>query len=110
MMIDGDVVQRLRSTQPTFIFAGQYKVEGNELEPLADTALQHIQAEVNAVHDTFVKDIVAGRGRGLTADTAEAVWRRPRDHRAGCDPPRDGRSHVPDDECTGVVRRPRIRP
>jgi signal peptide peptidase SppA len=54
--------------RPTFIFAGKYKVEGNPAEALGDAALQHMQSVVDRTHDQFVSDIVAGRGRGLTAE------------------------------------------
>jgi ClpP class serine protease len=54
--------------RPTYIFAGQYKVEGNSEEPLADSALQHLQSVVDRTHDQFISDIVMGRARGLTTE------------------------------------------
>jgi signal peptide peptidase SppA len=60
--------------RPTFIHSGKYKVEANSLEALGDAALQHIQTEVDRVHDLFVADIVTGRKRGLTAERVKKTF------------------------------------
>jgi len=52
--------------KPTFIFAGEYKTEGNSLEPLSADALQFYQSEVNQTYDDFLTAVA--RGRGLTKD------------------------------------------
>ena len=56
------------STRADLHSRGKDRVEGNSTEPLSDEALRHFQKEVDAAHDTFIADIVRGRGRGLTAD------------------------------------------
>lgn len=45
----------------TFIYAGRYKVEGNEYEPLGDEARAHIQQLVNESYDMFVRSVARGR-------------------------------------------------
>ncbi|MGU3494221.1 S49 family peptidase [Xanthobacteraceae bacterium A53D] len=46
----------------TYISAGEYKVEGNETEPLPDEAREYIQARVNESYRLFVADVASGRG------------------------------------------------
>lgn len=48
--------------KPTFIAAGEHKVEGNEFEPLADDARAHIQSIVDDTYAQFVADVAKGRG------------------------------------------------
>jgi ClpP class serine protease len=48
--------------KPTYIFAGEYKVEGNSTEPLGSEAKAFLQSEVNATHTDFVKAVARGRG------------------------------------------------
>jgi len=70
---------------PTYIFAGKYKVEGNPDQPLSDEARAHLQATVDDVYNLFVGDVAKGRGvapavvraeygegRALTAKAAKA--------------------------------------
>lgn len=47
---------------PTFIFAGKYKVEGNAEEPLSDEARDAFQARVDTYYEMFVSDVAKGRG------------------------------------------------
>lgn len=47
---------------PTFIFAGEHKVEGNPYEPLTDDARQALQAGVDRYYDMFVRAVAKGRG------------------------------------------------
>jgi ClpP class serine protease len=49
---------------PTFISAGKYKTDGNELEPLGEDAKAAIQARVDDYYSTFVKAVSRGRGIG----------------------------------------------
>jgi signal peptide peptidase SppA len=49
---------------PTFIYAGKYKVEGNSLEPLSAAAKQFYQAEVDKTYSKFVSSVARGRGVG----------------------------------------------
>ena len=48
--------------QPTYIYAGQYKTEGNPDEPLTDEAKAEFQREVDEIYDTFVGAVAKGRG------------------------------------------------
>lgn len=71
---------------PTYIFAGKYKVEGNPDAPLNDEARAHMQGLVNDAYSLFVSDVAKGRnvspavvrsdygaGRALTAGAAKAA-------------------------------------
>lgn len=60
----------MEGVTPTFVFAGEFKVEGNPFEPLAETARESMQAEVDAIYRGFVADVA--RGRGVTAAEVEA--------------------------------------
>jgi signal peptide peptidase SppA len=57
---------------PTYIFAGRYKVDGNPDEPLSETALQEWQQEVDDLYALFV-DAVA-RGRGVSAEAVKSGY------------------------------------
>ena len=46
----------------TYLSAGKYKVDGNETEPLSDTARARIQAQVDSTYAVMVRDIALGRG------------------------------------------------
>ncbi len=72
--------------KPTFVSAGKYKVEGNDLEPLADEARAHLQSIVDAAYEQFISDVAKGRkvseatvrkdfgeGRVVTARQAKAI-------------------------------------
>ncbi len=47
----------------TFMFAGDYKVEGNPYEPLSDEARAHEQAIVDDYYAKFVSAVAKGRGK-----------------------------------------------
>lgn len=51
--------------KPTFIFAGEHKVEGNAFEPLADEARQHWQGEVDEIYEEFLATVARGRGKSV---------------------------------------------
>lgn len=51
----------------TFVFAGRYKTEGNEFEPLGDPARAHMQGMVDAYYATFVQAVARGRGTSQKA-------------------------------------------
>lgn len=68
---------------PTYVFAGRFKIEGNENEPLSETARVAWQDTVDQFQAKFVTDVAVGRGvdeqtvlddygegRVLTADDA----------------------------------------
>ena len=46
----------------TFISAGEFKVEGNEFEPLSDAGRAHIQGIVDDIYGQFVKAVARNRG------------------------------------------------
>lgn len=46
----------------TYIAAGKFKVDGNETEPLSESALEHLTKRVNDTYSRFVSDISSGRG------------------------------------------------
>lgn len=62
--------------EPTLIFAGAHKVDGNPFEPLTDTVRAGLQAEVNAYYEQFLATVAAGRGPRLTAAAARATEAR----------------------------------
>lgn len=47
---------------PTYVFAGRYKVEANMDEPLADDARAAMQQDVDDIYAMFVDAVAAGRG------------------------------------------------
>ena len=47
---------------PTYIFAGKYKTEGNPDEPLGEEAREHFQEIVDDIYTQFVNDVAKGRG------------------------------------------------
>jgi signal peptide peptidase SppA len=47
---------------PTFIYAGKYKVEGNPEEALSDEGKAHWQSEADDIYAMFVSDVAQGRG------------------------------------------------
>jgi capsid assembly protease len=47
---------------PTYIYAGRHKIEGNPDEPLDEEAKAAFQAVVDEFHDIFVADVAMGRG------------------------------------------------
>lgn len=51
----------------SLIHAGTHKVEGNPFEPLTEEARARFQAEVEAVHEIFVRDVAKGRGTNAAA-------------------------------------------
>lgn len=64
-----------RGLDYTYVFSGDRKVDGNEHEPLNDTAKSEIQARVDAVRAMFVQSVA--RNRGVDA---QAIF----DTQAGC--------------------------
>ncbi len=62
--------------KPTWIFAGEHKVDGNPLEPLSDDVRADIQAEIDAIYSDFLTTVENGRGDRMTADAARATQAR----------------------------------
>ncbi len=46
---------------PTFIFAGEFKIEGNPFEPLSEAAAENLQGEVDQINRDFIKAVARGR-------------------------------------------------
>lgn len=52
--------------RPTFITAGKFKGDGNELEPLDDATRADMQHRVDQYYDAFTRAVARGRGVKLT--------------------------------------------
>ena len=50
-----------KGIKPTLIFAGQHKVDANQYAPLPDDVRDDLQAEVNKLQTTFIREVAAGR-------------------------------------------------
>jgi signal peptide peptidase SppA len=46
----------------TFVKAGRYKTDGNNLEPLADSAREYLQSRVDGYYEDFVRAVAKHRG------------------------------------------------
>lgn len=57
---------------PTFVFAGDHKVEGNPYEPLTEEAQSYFQSMIDDVYKQFTGDIVRGRDVQASAVRGEA--------------------------------------
>jgi len=55
----------MQGMKVTYIYAGEYKVEGNSDEPLSDEAKAHYQSEVDDIHQQFMKAVARGRGTSM---------------------------------------------
>lgn len=58
--------------KPTFIYAGEHKVEGNSMEPLGEEARKFFQSEVDQIYDDFLSAVA--RGRGVSKDVVLAKF------------------------------------
>lgn len=56
----------------TYVSAGKFKVDGNETEPLSDSAREHLQQMVDTTHGRFIADI--SRGRGASKDDVKTKF------------------------------------
>jgi len=65
-----------RGLEPTFIFSGAKKVDGNSLGPLPASVRADVQAAIDTLYDGFVKGVAAGRGARLSAEAARATEAR----------------------------------
>lgn len=61
MHVDQSAFNESMGIKPTFVHAGQYKVEGNPHEPLGDDARAYLQAQVDEHYRRFVDAVAAGR-------------------------------------------------
>lgn len=62
---DCSVMLQNAGIKPTYIFAGEYKTEGNSSEPLTAEGLAWFQSEVDQTYSDFINAVA--RGRGVTA-------------------------------------------
>lgn len=62
--------------EPTLIFAGAHKVDGNPFEPLTVQVREDLQREVNVFYEQFLTTVAAGRGKRLSAAAARATEAR----------------------------------
>ena len=53
---------KLAGVKLTYIAAGKFKIDGNEAEPLSDSARARLKALVEASYARFVGDVAKGRG------------------------------------------------
>jgi len=59
----------------TYVSAGDGKVDGNEAEPLTDTARARMESSVADAYNQFVANVVHGRGAGMTAEKVKKDWK-----------------------------------
>ena len=52
----------MKGIDVSLIHAGQYKVDGNQYQPLSDSARSYLQDWVDATYTAFVNDVASGRG------------------------------------------------
>ena len=80
----------------TLISAGKYKVDGNDVEPLSESAREDMQSKVDAFYGMFVKSVARGRrtsqdgvrggfGQGRMVLSSDAVKERMADRVATMD-------------------------
>lgn len=62
MHVDISTALESEGLDVTLISAGKFKTEGNPFEPLGEEARAAIQADVDALHDMFIKAVAKGRG------------------------------------------------
>jgi signal peptide peptidase SppA len=76
-MIHNDLSEALKQlgVKRTFISAGDGKVDGNDTEPLTETARARMESIVNEAYGQFVSNVVRGRGQGMTADRVKQDWK-----------------------------------
>lgn len=62
--------------EPTFIFAGDHKVDGNPYEPLPKDVREQFQSEIDAFYGLFVQTVAAGRGARMGEDAVRGTQAR----------------------------------
>lgn len=63
--VDYSGANRKAGVNPTYVYAGKYKTEGNPDEPLSDEGRAWLQRECDAFHGRFVRRVAQSRGVGL---------------------------------------------
>lgn len=61
---------------PTLIFAGAHKVDGNPFQPLSADVRDDLQAEVSSFYELFLRTVAKGRGSRMSADDARQTEAR----------------------------------
>ncbi len=72
MHVDYSKMLDAAGIKPTFVFAGDHKVDGNPYEPLSADALAYYQAEVDNIYGAFLAAVA--RGRGVDAEAVKANY------------------------------------
>lgn len=72
MHVDWSGFNEQKGIDPTYIYAGRYKSEGNEDEPLSDEARTYIQGQINTYYDEFIAAVAAGRS--VSPETAREKY------------------------------------
>lgn len=72
-----DISEALKTlgVKRTYLSAGDGKIDGNEAEPLSESARARMDAMVGEAFAHFVGDVVKGRGAGMTADRVKKEWK-----------------------------------
>lgn len=66
-----------QGVKPTYIFAGEHKVDGNPFEPMPDSVKAAFQADIDALYDVFTSRTAEYRGMSQQTmiDTGARVYR-----------------------------------
>lgn len=64
--VDYSVAAHNQGVDFTFIYAGDRKIDGNDVQPLSDEARKRIQGDIDKHYDLFVKTVA--RNRGITEE------------------------------------------
>lgn len=81
MHVDQSELNEKAGIKPTFVFAGDNKVEGNPHQPLSDDSLAFMQSRVNDYYQAFVGAVA--RNRGVSVDVVEDSFGQGRTFGAG---------------------------
>jgi signal peptide peptidase SppA len=66
---------KMLGVKRTYIFAGEGKVDGNEAEPLSETAVTRWTALIDSAYGMFVNNVVRGRGGDMTPEIVRNDWK-----------------------------------
>jgi signal peptide peptidase SppA len=69
--VDVSEADKMNGVHVTYIFAGDYKTDGNSHEPLGEGPRARMQADVDALYDMFLE--LASQNRGMTAEEMRAT-------------------------------------
>ena len=60
----------LAGVKPTFVYAGQHKIDCSPFAPLSDEMKADMQVEINGLYDAFIATVAKGRGKKLSVADA----------------------------------------